>query len=92
MSEKVLSMVKISIDSLRKHDVTLAKTITPTEREVDQMYLNYVNRLISEDTTSSKCVASSILVTRYFERIADHAVYICESILYIVTGEKTNLG
>jgi phosphate transport system protein len=92
MSEKVLSMVKISIDSLRKHDVTLAKTITSTEREVDQMYLNYVNRLISEDTTSSKCVASSILVTRYFERIADHAVYICESILYIVTGEKTNLG
>jgi phosphate transport system protein len=92
MSEKVLSMVKISIDSLRRHDVALAKTITPTEREVDRMYLEYVNRLISQETSNSKCLASSILVTRYFERIADHAVYICESILYIVTGEKTNLG
>ncbi len=29
MSEKVLSMVKISVNSLRKHDIALAKTITP---------------------------------------------------------------
>ena len=29
MSEKVLSMVKISVDSLQRHDVALAKTITP---------------------------------------------------------------
>jgi phosphate transport system protein len=92
MSEKVLSMVKISIDSLRRHDVALAKTITPTEREVDRMYLECVNRLISQETSNSKCLASSILVTRYFERIADHAVYVCESIVYIVTGEKVSLG
>jgi phosphate transport system protein len=91
MSEKVLSAVKISIDSLRKHDVALAKTISPTECEVDQMYIELLNKLISEET-NSKCVASSILVTRYFERIADHAVYVCESIVYIVTGEKISLG
>jgi phosphate transport system protein len=92
MSQKVLSMVKTSIDSLRKHDVALAKTITPTEREVDKMYLDYLNRIINQDHADSKCVASSMLVTRYFERIADHAVYICESIVYIVTGEKISLG
>lgn len=92
MSEKVLSMVKISIDSLRKHDVALARTISPTERDVDRMYLDLLNKLLDDDQASSKCVASSILVTRYFERIADHAVYVCESVTYIVTGEKVNLG
>jgi len=92
MSLKVLSMVKTSIDSLRKHDTALAKTITPTEREVDKMYIDFLNKLMHEDSATSKCVASSILVTRYFERIADHAVYVCESVIYIVTGEKTNLG
>jgi phosphate transport system protein len=91
MSEKVLSAVKISIDALRKHDIALARTISPTEREVDKMYIEFLNKLISQET-NSKCVASSILVTRYFERIADHAVYICESVVYIVTGEKINLG
>jgi phosphate transport system protein len=92
MSDKVLLMVKTSINSLRKHDVVLAKTITLTEREVDQMYLEFLNRLTSTETGNSKCIASGILVTRYLERIADHSVFICESIVYIVTGEKIILG
>lgn len=92
MSQKVLFMVKISVDSLRRHDVELAKTITAPEREVDRMYLEFLNKLISDESASSKCVASGLLVTRYFERIADHAVYVCESIVYVVTGEKASLG
>ena len=91
MSEKVLYSVRISIDSLRKHDITLAKSISQTEREVDKMYFVFLQKLIgSED--NNKCVISSVLMTRYLERIADHATYICESIVYIVTGEKISLG
>jgi phosphate transport system protein len=92
MSDRVLSMVRISIEALKKQDVTLAKTITQPERDVDQMYLNLLNKLISEKQINSKCVISSALMTRYLERIADHAVYICESIVYIATGEKISLG
>ena len=92
MSQKVLEMVKTSVDSLRKHDIALARTITPIERDVDKMYLDFLNRIISQEHADTKCVASSMLVTRYLERIADHAVYICESVLYIVTGEKASLG
>jgi phosphate transport system protein len=91
MSGKVLQMVKISVDALRKLDVALAKTISQPEREVDKMYLTHLKRLIDEEQTSGKCVISSALMTRYLERIADHAVYVCESILYIGTGEKTSL-
>ncbi len=91
MSEKVLLMVKISIDALRKYDVTLAKAISETEREVDRMYLEYLTKLISQEQANSKCVISSVLMTRYLERIADHATYVCESIVYIVTGEKVTL-
>ncbi len=91
MSQKVLQMVRISVDSLRKHDVTLAKTISQTEREVDKMYLDYLEKLIHGEKTNSKCVISSVLMTRYLERIADHATYVCESIVYIVTGEKVTL-
>jgi phosphate transport system protein len=90
MGDKVLFMVKTSIDALRKHDVNLAKTISPIEREIDQMYEDFINKL-SQEETNNKCVASNILLTRYFERIADHAVYACEAIVYIVTGEKISL-
>jgi phosphate transport system protein len=91
MSEKVLSMVKISVDSLRKHDITLAKTVSTIELEVDKMYLDYLHKLIDAEQASSKCIVSSALMTRYLERIADHATYVCESIVYIVTGEKITL-
>jgi phosphate transport system protein len=92
MSEKVLSMVKISVASLKKQDVILARTISQTEREIDKMYFDYLHKLINTETPNRKCVISSALITRYFERIADHAVYVCESVVYIVTGEKVNLG
>jgi len=92
MSEKVLLMVKISIDSLRKYDLNLAKTISQTEREVDKMYLDYLQKLICVEQANNKCLISSALMTRYLERIADHATYICESVVYIVTGEKITLS
>lgn len=91
MSKKVLSMVKISIDALRKHNVTLAKTVSETEREVDKMYFAYLDRLLNQKRVSSKCLISTVLMTRYLERIADHATYVCESIVYIATGEKVTL-
>jgi phosphate transport system protein len=91
MCEKVLQMVKISIDALRKHDVDLAKTIVDPEREVDEMYQSHLKKLLEEETGNSRSITSRVLMIRYLERIADHAVYVCESIVYIVTGEKTRL-
>ena len=91
MSEKVLQMVAISVDALRKLDINLARNISQTEREVDKMYLDHLKKLIDEEQSSSKCLLSNTLMSRYLERIADHAVYVCESILYIVTGEKSRL-
>ncbi|MCL2134866.1 MAG: phosphate uptake regulator PhoU [Candidatus Bathyarchaeota archaeon] len=91
MSTKVLQMVAISVDALRKLDVNLARTISQTEREVDQMYLDHLKKLFDDEHVSNKCILSSTLMARYLERIADHAVYVCEAINYIVTGEKTRL-
>jgi phosphate transport system protein len=88
MSEKVLSMVRTSIESLRNHNTDLAKTVSKTEQEVDKMYFTYLDELVEKAPATSKCTISSVLIIRYLERIADHATYICESIVYIVTGEK----
>ncbi|MFP3985838.1 MAG: phosphate signaling complex protein PhoU [Candidatus Bathyarchaeia archaeon] len=91
MSEKVLSMVHISVDSLKSHDAKLARTLSETENHVDEMYFRYLNRLIETAPTTNRCTISSVLVVRYLERIADHATYIGESIVYLSTGEKIAL-
>jgi phosphate transport system protein len=88
MSEKVLSMVRMSVESLRNHDIKLAKTLSEKENQVDEIYLKYLSRLVERAPATNRCTISSVLVVRYLERIADHATYIGESIIYLATGEK----
>lgn len=91
MSEKVLSMVRVSVESLRSYDAKLAETLFETEKQVDQMYFKYLDMLVEKAPTTTKCTISSVLVVRYLERIADHATYICESVVYLATGQKVIL-
>jgi phosphate transport system protein len=91
MSEKVLNMVRTSIDSLRNHNTELAKTVSKTEQEVDKMYFEFLDRLTEKAHATSRCIISSVLIIRYLERIADHATYICESVVYLATGQKVIL-
>jgi len=87
MGEKALDMVRLSIESLKSHDTQIAEKISGKEKEVDKMYFEFLDKLIKSDATT-KCTVSSVLIVRYLERIADHATYICESIIYIATGQK----
>ena len=91
MGEKVLQMVRISINSLKNQDTELAKAICKTEQEVDEMYFQYLDKLVKEAHVTGQCTISSVLVVRYLERIADHATYIAEAVVYIATGQKITL-
>ncbi len=90
MTEKVIDMVHASVEALRNHDAELAKALARTENEVDEIYFKYLD-LSAEASISTRCLITNVLVVRYLERIADHATYMGESIVYIVTGEKVIL-
>ncbi|MEM2930708.1 MAG: phosphate signaling complex protein PhoU [Thermoproteota archaeon] len=91
MAKKVLEMIRISVDMLENRDVKMAKTLSELEKQVDEMYFKFLDRLIEETSAVNRCIISSVLVVRYMERIADHATYIGESVVYIVTGERVVL-
>lgn len=90
MAQKVMKMVRTSIRALKTHDAELAKTLAKTEEEVDKIYVRYLDQ-IAGDIPTTKCIISNLLTVRYLERIADHATYIGESVVYIATGEKMTL-
>ncbi|MCS7119653.1 MAG: phosphate signaling complex protein PhoU [Candidatus Bathyarchaeota archaeon] len=91
MGERTLEMIRLSADALRSHDPKLAEKISEKENEVDNLYFDFLNKLMEEKDAAIRCVVSSVLIVRYLERIADHATYICESIIYIATGRKVVL-
>ncbi|MCS7124345.1 MAG: phosphate signaling complex protein PhoU [Candidatus Bathyarchaeota archaeon] len=91
MSEKTLEIIDLSITSLRSHNAQLAEKAAQTEKEIDKMYFDFLEKLTEKADVTTKCTVSSVLVVRYLERIADHATYICEAIIYIATGRKVVL-
>ena len=91
MAEKVLQMVTISINSIKSLDIERVKKMNKTEQGVDDMYLEYLGKLVKQASITNECTVSSTLVVRYLERIADHATHIMEAVVYIATGEKVTL-
>jgi phosphate transport system protein len=89
IGEKALDMVRLSVELLKSYDLQLVEKISIKENEVDSMYFEFLGKLIRSSATI-KCAVSSILIVRYLERIADHATYICESIIYIATGKSSS--
>jgi phosphate transport system protein len=90
ITNRTLQMADMSIEALRDNDAEMAKTLAKTEIEVDEIYSAYLD-LLSKVPPKTKCLVCNLLVVRYLERIADHATYVGESIVYIATGEKVSL-
>lgn len=88
---KVLNMVTVSFNSLKKLNPELVRTMTEEENSVDKAYFEFLDKLVAQAGVTNDCTISSVLVVRYLERIADHAMHIMEAVVYITTGEKLTL-
>lgn len=88
MSGKVLYMMKVGMDALRNQKVGLARSVSEIEKDIDELYFNFLDKIIGEKNIDSRIIISSVLIIRYLERVADHAAYVCESIIYALTGKK----
>jgi phosphate transport system protein len=89
LNKKVTKMIDKSIQSFKTSDTKQARSLREDDDEVDRTYLNYIKQLSENKSISLRCALASTLVLRYLERIADHACYIGDSVIYIVTASKS---
>ena len=83
-------MIRMSIDAFTRRDIELAKNIETLDDFVDDKYRSYVKKIIAEGQKDIKCAMSTTLILRYLERIADHSSYIGDSVVFIVTGQRSS--
>ncbi len=86
--EQTKNMIHLSIKAFNERDVDLANQVRNMDDVVDNTYLDFVKRAAHGPGTDLKCTVSGTLILRYLERIADHATYIGETVLYITSGER----
>lgn len=93
MSETAVDMVKQAIVAYVKNDLVLAKEIEKQDDIVDD-YFNLIKKeLVEIFKTQPENMDNAIdflLIAKYLERVADHAVNICEWITFSQTGEHKN--
>lgn len=95
MAEIVREMVKVSLDSYVRQDLELAKSIGEKDDIVDALYKQIFRELLTymiEDPKTIDQATQFLFVARYLERIADHATNICEWVIYLDSGEHTDLN
>jgi phosphate transport system protein len=83
-------MVKKSIDAFVSRDKQLAEKVCSMDEEVDAMH-RFVFKKVAEamksGTTNTEQLLAVLSVSRYIERMADHATRIAQEVIYLVTGE-----
>ncbi len=87
MSQK---MVKDALDSFVTRDAFLAKDVMTRDDAVDDLTKKIHNELLElmkEDPQNVSRGVRLISVTKYLERIADHATNVAEMVLFMIQGE-----
>jgi len=90
MASIAQEMVKVALDSLVNKDADSAKKVCERDDEVDNLNDQIIRELISymlEDRANIKRALDLILVSRYLERVADHATNVAEDVIYMVQGK-----
>jgi phosphate transport system protein len=82
-------MIRMSIDAFTKRDLELARNIDKLDDFVDEKYREHISQSLRDSSVNLKCTMSATLILRYLERISDHSAYIGDSVMYIVSGQRS---
>ena len=90
MSQKAGVMVKRSIFAYVNRDVEAANSVVALDDEIDQFFRTIKGELvelIAQSREEADQAIDLIIIAKYLERIADHAVNIAQWAIFCVTGE-----
>ena len=89
MANAAIKMVTDSVDAYVKHDTIMAEKVIAADDVVDAYFDRVKHQLIERiaaDPTDGEYALDLLMIAKYFERIADHAVNIAEWVIFSVTG------
>ena len=90
MAERAQAMVKESLDAFVARDTELARRVRAEDDEVDalkeQIFRELLTFMMEDPRTVSRAIRV-ILISRFMERVADHATNIAEMVIYLVEGK-----
>jgi phosphate transport system protein len=90
MAEKAQRMMKESLDAYVGRDTGLARRVCAEDSDVDALKEQIFRELLTfmmEDARTIPRAIRLILISRFLERVADHATNIAEMVIYMVESK-----
>ena len=90
MAAKAQRMVASALDALVRSDANLARAVLLADDEVDDLDRDMTDRLnevVRDHPEWLESVMQLLQISRFIERVADHATSIAEDVIYMVEGE-----
>jgi phosphate transport system protein len=95
MANIVIQMVRDGVQSYINRDLALARSIDATDDKVDALFYvitEDLTALVKKSPDSARQIILLMMITKYLERIGDHAVNVGEWVVYAITGEHPKKG
>ncbi len=89
MALATIDMVNGSISAFVQRDLELAQAVIDYDDIVDEMFNEIKDdliQLIGQDPSIGEYAVDMLMVSKYFEKIGDHAVNIAEWVVFSITG------
>ena len=86
-------MVKQSIEAFHQHDLKKASEVKKLEDDMDGLFEEVkveLIQIVNESKETIDLAINFLMIAKYFERIGDHAVNICEWVEFNQTGTVDN--
>ncbi len=90
MAETVQLMLKESLEAFVREDVAMARKVTKDDQKVDQFLDQIFRELLTYMMQDMKTISRAtrvLFISKYLERMADHAVNIAELVIFLVEGK-----
>ena len=95
MGEIGEDMLEQALKAFETMDEKLARSTALKDDMIDQLFHETQTKLIEmmvEDRSMINNASYLLFVLRYLERMGDHACNICESVVYMASGERVDLN
>jgi len=89
MGQIVVQMVKDGVQAYINKDLELARSLDLTDDKVDELFttvMSDLTALIKKNPDNAEQALLLMMITKYLERIGDHAVNIGDWVEYAITG------
>ena len=93
MAKIATKMVKEALDAFHQHDLNHALEVKKMDIKMDELFDQVkedIIQMIKESNGKGDLTINFLMIAKYFERIGDHVVNICEWIEFNQTGKLNN--